>query len=414
MGNHNRERTNLSIWLLCARKQKWHFAGHFILCAVAVCSNRIWLNTDELEFETLLVSYSHLHDWVRKSALHISSFDPEKESTVSLDKSHLITSAEVGSYVISIGIGVNASFSGSPPAAADLRQDTYFQVKQKEGELISFPELLRLQSRINNFLSLTSNMPFFPLTIDALAPVDGERPAQTRVLFEPVRTSPKKASSAKQMLFTYDSVANVFQDSLARVIEDENMQTLYTQFFAEFHNPSTFVENRFMAVIRAIEVFHRRVFEKSYYVPEAEYKGGLRKDLEKVVNSADIETNFRKSLIKKLEYGYQYSLRTRLKELLNEYGSEFLSLFVDKKKSVFIGDVVSTRNWLTHFDENDRKAAVTDNEELAYLSGRLEILLTILLLNYIGISKDDIAEAIRRHSESSFMKFGWLRPNDAL
>jgi len=67
---------------------------------------------------------------------------------------------------------------------------------------------------------------------------------------------------------------------------------------------------------------------------------------------------------------------------------------------------------LTHFDENDRKEAVTDNEELAYLSGRLEILLTILLLNYIGIDKDDIADTIRHHSESSFMKFGWLRPHN--
>jgi len=99
------------------------------------------------------------------------------------------------------------------------------------------------------------------------------------------------------------------------------------------------------------------------------------------------QTDFRNSLRKKLEYGYEYSLRTRLKELLNEYGSEFLGLFVNKKKPEFINDVVSTRNWLTHFDENDREEAVTDNEELAYISGRLEILLTILLLNYIGIKR---------------------------
>jgi len=269
-------------------------------------SNRVWLNTDELKFETLNVTYSHLHDWVGKSALHTSSFDPKKEQTVSLDKTHLITSAEVGDYVISIGIGAYASFSGSPPTTAEFRQNTCFHVKQKDGEMISCPELFRLQSGINNFLSLTSNEPIFPLTIDVTAPVEGEQPATARVLFEPVRTSPKKTSSGRHMLFTYNSVANIFENALQKVIEDENMQPLYNQFFAEFRNPSTFVEDRFMAIIRAIEVFHRRVFDQGYYVPEDEYKDGLRKDLEEVVNDADIGTNFRKSLCKKLEYGYEY------------------------------------------------------------------------------------------------------------
>jgi hypothetical protein len=166
-----------------------------------------------------------------------------------------------------------------------------------------------------------------------------------------------------------------------------------------------------MAIIRAIEVFHRRASVGDHYLSETEYKKGLLKDLMKPVNEANIETEFRNSLTSRLKYGYDYSLRTRLRELLNEYGNEFLSLFVNKKMSDFINDVVFTRNWLTHFDEDDRKKAVTDNKELAYLSGRLEILLTILLLNYIGIKKGTIADTIRRHSQSNFMKFGWLRPN---
>ncbi len=385
------------------------------LSRLVFASKRRWFTSeDDLKFKTLKINYSNLNEWVGLSSIHISSpfdFCTTKKQTVSFEKPDLLTSAEVGNYIVSIAIGGYFRSLGSPPHTATIEQDTSFQVRAKGGE-ISHLELFRLELGIGNFISLTSNEPVFTLVIEASAPVEDEPPATTRVLYEPVRTSSKKDSSSRHMLFTYSSVADIFESALQKVVEDENMQPLYDQFFAEFHNPSTFVENRFMAVVRAIEVFHRRTSVRDYYVPETEYKGedGLLKDLMKPVNEARIETDFRKSLKRKLEYGYQYSLRRRLKELLNEYGSEFFSLFVTKKMPDFIEEVVVTRNWLTHFDEDDRKGAVT-GKELAYLSGRLEILLTILLFNYIGIPQETIEGAIRHHSESDFMKFGWLRPN---
>jgi len=388
----------------------------YLAHCVFTCKRRWFMNEHDLKFKTLNINYSNLHDWVGLSSLRISShpsnfgFCTSRMKTVSIEKPHLLTSAEVGDYIVSIAIGGYFRGVGSPPHTAIIKQNTSFQVRPR-GEEIPYKELFRLESGIRNFISLTSNQPVFPLIIEASAAVEGEPSATTRVLFEQVGASTKKDSASRHMLFTYRAIAGIFEHALQRVMEDENMQPLYDQYFAEFHNPSAFVEDRFMAIIRAIEVFHRRASVGDHYLSETEYKKGLLKDLMKPVNEANIETEFRNSLTSRLKYGYDYSLRTRLRELLNEYGNEFLSLFVNKKMSDFINDVVFTRNWLTHFDEDDRKKAVTDNKELAYLSGRLEILLTILLLNYIGIKKGTIADTIRRHSQSNFMKFGWLRPN---
>ena len=148
-------------------------------------------------------------------------------------------------------------------------------------------------------------------------------------------------------------------------------------------------EDDFIAAIRAIEVFHRRAVG-GVYKDKKEYTETYCKRLTARVEEIITTKDFRASLSKKLEYGYEYSLRRRLRELLrrSKYGDVFMELFIkqteDKTKSKireeFIERVVATRNWLTHFDDDDKELAVTDPKELKRLSLRLVMWLHIMLV----------------------------------
>jgi hypothetical protein len=84
---------------------------------------------------------------------------------------------------------------------------------------------------------------------------------------------------------------------------------------------------------------------------------------------------------------------------------------VDGKVSKFTNEMVKTRNYYTHYDDEDREIAITDPKELKLAAKRLIVLLYMLLLNYVGIPKKDVDAVISRHSANAYCKFGYLRPN---
>ena len=379
--------------------------------AVFVSKEKVWFTeVDDIKFKALTIMYTHLNEWVGTNALHHSFlFDHCKRVKRIVEYEHPspLASAEVGNYDISIQIG-NYDASTSPYEQG-IGQSASFRVKPKEGE-ITLDELRRVVSGIQNFLSLTTGERIFPLVIDGTVGVNGERDATMRVLYQQVGT-PLREGLLSDILLTYKSLVDVFERGLRKMLDDENMQPVYDQYFAEFHHPSTFIDDRFMAAIRVIEAFHRRTCERDYYMEKQLYENTLLQTLQKPVKEADIEDDFRKSLESKLKYGYRYSLRTRLKELFEKYGDEFLRLFVNKSRTDFINEIVVTRNWFTHFDEDDRSGATTDADKLTHLSDKLgKVFMTILLLNYIGVPMSKINSAIQEDKKDNFMKFGYLRP----
>lgn len=124
-----------------------------------------------------------------------------------------------------------------------------------------------------------------------------------------------------------------------------------------------------------------------YYEDYAKVRCALEKAIPKV------KENLEESLKSRIEYGNEFSLRTRLKEIFDKY-QENLSEFVEKKED-FIGRVVDTRNYLTHYDEKLKEKAAL-GEELDPLIQELKILLEICLLTEVGFSSEEIKELFLR------------------
>ena len=103
---------------------------------------------------------------------------------------------------------------------------------------------------------------------------------------------------------------------------------------------------------------------------------------------------FEKKLKDMMEYGYQYSLRTRLKELLRSLKPETKTRFLEGDEKDFIDLVVKIRNYLTHYDETNRPSILDDIVKMYNLNRRLRALLIVLLLKYQSVPEDKAAAGV--------------------
>jgi len=93
----------------------------------------------------------------------------------------------------------------------------------------------------------------------------------------------------------------------------------------------------------------------------------------------------------RIRYGYQHSLRKRIKQELN-------SIAYDLRKYIcgsdaFVKVVVDTRNYLTHYEKDDDGLVLESPLDLMIAVRRLRIFLIILLLKDIGFTEPRIIEA---------------------
>jgi len=114
----------------------------------------------------------------------------------------------------------------------------------------------------------------------------------------------------------------------------------------------------------------------------------------------DIDQGFKASLLNgKLKYANEYSLRKRLRELVNHLtANDFSPNFIAPRRAarIFIEKVCDTRNYLTHYSQA-LQGRVVEGEELFMLTMRLRGLLEIFLLEELGFDYETIRKMISKN-----------------
>jgi hypothetical protein len=151
---------------------------------------------------------------------------------------------------------------------------------------------------------------------------------------------------------------------------------------------------KFLALAQALEGFHRGAYGGAY-TSRASYEP-IRESLCAAI-PADLDEDFRRKLKDTMKYGFQYSLRTRLKALLSNLTERTKEAVVQEKMSNFIDRIVQVRNYLTHFDETEKPAIVDDLESMYNLNQRFRALSIILLLKYLGVPEDKVTNGVTSH-----------------
>ena len=94
----------------------------------------------------------------------------------------------------------------------------------------------------------------------------------------------------------------------------------------------------------------------------------------------------------KLAFSNELSLRRRIQEIYERHKDAVIDIIC---KKTFVQDLVSTRNYLTHYDESLAEQAVS-GDALYPLSEQARILIECCLLYELGLSENDLNPVIKR------------------
>lgn len=174
----------------------------------------------------------------------------------------------------------------------------------------------------------------------------------------------------------------------------DELESTYNLFFGALFNSSLYLNFHFLSLMQAIETFHRQVFSGKY-IEQGEYDEKSQKIKTNI--PTEFPSDLRDAIKSRIKYGNEYSLRKRIRGLFESTDDLTKALVTDDYKS-FIGKIVDTRNYFTHYDE-ELKLAALSGPNLYYSCQRLKIFIIVMLLKNIGLSEEIIRNVIQRNSK---------------
>jgi hypothetical protein len=186
------------------------------------------------------------------------------------------------------------------------------------------------------------------------------------------------------------------------------LQTVYGLFLLPMYNQHLNIEYRFLSYLQALEALHRLSVGGSYMTIEEYDK--TRKAMDASIPSG-IENDHTQALKSKIKYGYEYSLRKRLKDLAGIIGRSGMYRITDgEDPEKFLRRVVETRNYLTHHDQNSKSISMS-GKDMVKANHSLRLFLMLLILQEICIPVD---LALERLDESGLLRYPVLLDRDGL
>jgi hypothetical protein len=192
-----------------------------------------------------------------------------------------------------------------------------------------------------------------------------------------------------EMLFSRGDLPGGFETAVARWLERAgNLDPVYRLFLGTVYNPRSYLEQRFLNLVQALEVYHRRAL----YVPDLPREEHERR-VGEILDAVPEE--HKGWLERKLQVVSEPSLDQRLHKIFKRHLGIVESV-IDRKKGVraeFIEKVVATRNFRTHFDDS-KKYKAARGEDLYQIMRKLNLVLEACLMEEIGFSPEKTKDAI--------------------
>lgn len=205
-----------------------------------------------------------------------------------------------------------------------------------------------------------------------------------------------------RMLVPYPVIEREYPDIFDRWFADYGrLATPYSTFFGVLFLDTLTLEHRFLTLMQALESFHRHTMQNEYMSPE-EYKEQVETPLVAAIPSRldgerPIPNGLREALMARLKYGNEYSLRRRIHDLFSIIGSDLTNVVTDDVNN-FIASIVDRRNRLTHRTKESPRPSEAETVELFKLCEQLEIFMTALFMQRVGVDPDVYSVKVRERA----------------
>ena len=346
---------------------------------------------EDIVFDSLSLNYSHLEEWARITGFQFKKEDDPKNHLTKLEVSYSFPKkVEVKLSNLNISFDYNFTLGGDRIKEVKLKQTMFIKIEPHKPVHIN--DYHRdICYHIQNFLSLAIGRAVSPLIIKGKTNAcktklpDGRVVYNDILIFYRIKDVPKLSIHPADMLFSFDDISANFENYLRNwFAKSEILQPVFDLYFGTLYNPSMYLQHEFLSLIQALESYHRRVADGKY-VSDDDYTQIYETLISAIPQ--ELDNDFRESLEQKLKYHNEFSLRKRLKEILEKCG-DAVNLLIDDYKR-FTDDVVNTRNFLTHYDKNIEVKAKT-GRELYRLVQKMKFILEICFLIELDMHMETI------------------------
>jgi hypothetical protein len=196
------------------------------------------------------------------------------------------------------------------------------------------------------------------------------------------------------MLITYRDLESRFEEVLHLWFANaDRLKHVYNLFFAATQREMIYLEQDFLQLAQALEVFSR-VVNGGKYLPQLEYDE-IASQLQSSI-PPETKSSLKQSLKSRIKFGNEFSLRKRITEILRGLETETTRM-VTNDAATFVSRIVDTRNYLVHLDDDSRGNPFA-NEELFRAMELLRALIMVLLMRELKFSESDVRRIVGRSS----------------
>jgi hypothetical protein len=341
---------------------------------------------ESIVFGSIAVTFPQLDVWIGVTGASVDF--PNRHTLVITRNSSPIVTAVLRDAKISMGFQLAESI-GIGEISVKYAPSITIEVTTE----IQLKKLLDLLGHLRNFFALAACHPVYPESIDGFSETQKTVLTDGKSFRHPIKIVyhgvnwdvPHESVNMRGMLFELRDVRSEFETLMKNWFDKTQLlEPVFETYFGTMYNPGMYLHHKFLSLVQCVESYHRRAVRNCELPPDQ-----AEKRTQEILESApDVHKEWLKN---KLRYSNEPTLRKRLQELLSSY--PFLK-FEDKD----VEDVINTRNYLTHYDEN-LKALAANEQRLSELSMRLSALTEAILLTELGFSPDKVKSVMEHIGE---------------
>jgi hypothetical protein len=355
----------------------------------------------QMRFRSLSIRYPHILEWTGFSGFRIEVPVHSKQEGDQLHVHYRFPetlTAQVPGALISLDY--RYQMQGDYRNEVELRQRTFVKITLEQA--MSLHDLWnQFQIPICNYLTFAIGIPLSPLELiltsdNAMEEAQKGEPRakeiEVLVQTQPTAAGAGKSRAPHEMLFHLSALGTSFQTSLNLWFEKaQALEPAFKLYFGTIHGQHMYLEHQFLSLAQALETFHRRVYG-GFYLGEEEFAAVLQA-LSGALPS-NVPSNVATSYKMKLEFLNEYSLRKRLKNLVEAAGKT--ARFLIPRPDDFVQRMTNTRHFLTHYD-NRLRGSSAEGEDLFWLIQQAKFLFEVLLMREIGFPSELIKTLVEQN-----------------
>jgi hypothetical protein len=349
-------------------------------------------NREDLQFSEAIVRYHFLEDWVQDQPVEHDLapkndrdfttrfvLADDRRFTCSIDSSFLTVTSEYSSAIS--GQDDHFTFRNTLRFGPPEKQHLQWFIDRSGSicHLLSF--LMGEQTAIASFQLVPDDsltVPNRPLTL---------------FVRHWVFTSSRKRFHPLEMRYCYP----ILKDRFTKILDfwlgkSDQLETAFALVSGAQQDKDLPVRYQFLNCVHALECLDRAISNRGYMSPE-DY-ATVRQKISKSIPT-DLDSGHREAIKKKIEYGYEFSLRKRLAEMLKEMPDNLVTMICTDSK-LFPNLIADTRNYFAHYTPELKEKAVLDTHRLYWFSQQLSIWCTAVLLLQMGLNAEEVELGLRR------------------